>query len=478
MLWSSAAAHTVRSLRSSASRASRSVVSIGRSLACGLMAAGMLSGAASAQVTVQTLIGKAVTDDTHNADVGNAITRFRDRDIDGCRALLERVRSEDPKVPPPGVMMATLWLGVTQVPAARTELDLTATKFPDDPEAYLILADLAFQERHVTDAAVLFERATALTEAFEGNAKRKRDFQIRCHAGLAAVAEARSEWDRALEHIQAWVDIDPDSSSARQRLGSALFQLDKPEESLAAFREARKLDENLLQPELLLARLYDQARKADKARTLVEEAVKRAGEDVNVRIGAANWFLSHGDTAAARENAEAALELDPKSLDARLINGTIARVLRDFDLAEKFFSEAHTQSPRSFPAADSLAVVLAESSDKEKLQQALELAETNLAMVKDNQQLQLATATTLAWVYYKLGRMADAEKILAQVAQNNALTADGAYYIARILNDKGEKEQARRLLQQVMANEPMFANRVAAEQLLETLVGGADPAGK
>jgi tetratricopeptide (TPR) repeat protein len=443
-----------------------------------LVSAGLLGQVSLAQVTVQTLIGKAVTDDTHNVEINNAITRFRDRDVDGCRALLERVHSEDSKVPPPGVMMATLWLGVKQVAAARAELDKTAATFPDDPEAFLVLADLAFQDRRVTDAAVLFDRATSLTEKFSSNAKRKRDFEIRCNAGEAAVAEARGTWEQALKRIEAWIEIDPDSSSARQRLGSALYRLDRPEEALKAFREARKLDGNLLQPELLLARLYDQDKKADKARELVDSAVKIAADDVNVRIGAASWFLNHGDTVAASESAAAALELDPKSLEGKLINGAIARVKRDFDTAERFFSEAHLQSPRNFPAADSLALVLAESADKDKLQQALELAETNMAMVKDNQPLQLTTATTLAWVYYKIGRGADAEKILAQVAQNNALTADGAYYIARILTDKGEKDQARRLLEQVMSNEPMFANRAAAEQLIESIRGTGDQPSK
>jgi tetratricopeptide (TPR) repeat protein len=463
------------------SRSAAATGSFGRALCLGaamLVSTGLLGRVSSAQVTVQTLIGRAVTDDTHNTEINNAITRFRDRDVEGCRALLERVHSEDPKVPPPGVMMATLWLGVKQVPAARAELDKTAARFPDDPEAFLVLADLAFQDRRVTDAAVLFDRATLLTDKFSGNAKRKRDFDIRCNAGEAAVAEARGNWEQALQRIQEWVKIDPDSSSAQQRLGGALYRLDRSEEALAAFREARKLDESLLQPELLLARLYDQDKKVDKARELVDAAVKIAADDVNVRIGAASWFLNHGDTVAASENAQAGLQLDPKSLEAKLINGTVARVKRDFDTAEKFFSEAHTQSPRNFPAADSLALVLAESADKDKLQQALELAETNMAMVKDNQPLELTSATTLAWVYYKLGRVADAEKILAQVAQNNALTADGAYYIARILNDKGETEQARRLLDQVMSNEPMFANRAAAEQLIESIRGAGDQPGQ
>ena len=443
-------------------------------LGLGVLAVGM-PASAPAQVTVQTLIGRAVTDDAHANEVNGAITRFRDRDIDGCRAMLERVHADDPKVPPPGVMMATLWLSVKQVAAARAELDQTVTKFPDDPEPYLVLGDLAFQERMVTDAAVLFDRAEELAAKFDSNAKRKRDFEIRCHAGKAAVHEARGQWETALADIQKWVEIDPDSASAKQRLGSAYFQLDKPDEALTAFGEAHDLDGKLPRKEMLLARLYDQGKKVDKARKLVEAAVQAAPEDAAVRLGAANWFLAHGDTVAARENGDKALDLDPKNLEARIVNGTIARVARDFESASKLFGEAHSQSPRNFVASDSLALVLAELPQKENVQRALEIAETNVAMVKDNPQLQVASLTTLSWVLYKLGRMADAEKILAQVSQNNSLTADGAYYIAQILSDKGEKEQAQRLLEQLMTNDPIFANRKAAEDLQAELKAEVSP---
>lgn len=438
-----------------------------------LVAAAALAGVApvpaAGQASVQSMIGRAVSDDTHNEAITSAIARFRERDIDGARVILERIRSEDPKLPPSGVMMATLWLAVNQVGPARMELDRTAAVEPNDPEAYLVLADLAFQERRVTDSAVLFDRATELTATYEGNSKRKRDFLIRCHAGRAAVDEARERWDDALVEIQQWVEIDPDSASARQRLGTVLFRLGRVAEALENFREAKKLDPSLRQPELLLASLHDQAKQPEEARALVEAAVKAAGDDVTVRINAANWFLVHGDSEAARANAAAALDIDAKNLEARITMGTIARVTRDFETAKRCFEDAHQQSPRNYPASDSLALVLAESGEKEDLQRALELAETNFAMVKDNQQLQIAAASTLGWVYYKTGRMADAERILTQIAQNNALTADSAYYVARILADKGDKAQAKRILDQVMANDPVFANRGFAEELLETL---------
>ena len=60
-----------------------------------------LAGTVShAQVTAQTLIGKAVSDDTQTQEVTGAINRFRDRDIDGCRAILERVKSNNVKIWP------------------------------------------------------------------------------------------------------------------------------------------------------------------------------------------------------------------------------------------------------------------------------------------------------------------------------------------------------------------------------------------
>ena len=149
--------------------------------------AGLLCGPSvgQAQLTAKNLVGKAVSDDAQYKEINGAITRFGDRDIDGCRAILERGRNNNPKLPPPGVMMAMLWLNVNQLLPARAELEQTTAKFPTDPEAYLMLADLAFQDRRVTDSAVLFDRATQLTTAFEENPKRKRDFEIRGHAGTA-----------------------------------------------------------------------------------------------------------------------------------------------------------------------------------------------------------------------------------------------------------------------------------------------------
>lgn len=434
-----------------------------------VVATALPASRAQAQVTAQTLIGKAISDDSQNQEVTGAINRFRDRDIDGCRAILERVKSNNPKMPPPGVMMAMLWLSVNQLGPARAELEDSVIKYAKDPEPYLMMGDLAFQERRVTDADMLFREATRLTAEYTENAKRKRDFDIRCNAGSAAVAEARKQWEVAQKHLQAWIDLDPDNASAHQRMGIVLFQLSKPTEALEQFREAKKLDQKAVQPELAMARLYDDAKKRDVAKKLIEAAIKEAPKDPAVLLAAAQWYLGQNDLERAKSIADDALKIDAKSLEGRVVRGAIARVARDYAAAEKFFYDAHVQSPGNFPASNSLALVLIESDDKESRQRALEMAEANVAMHRENSPQQANALTTLAWVYYKLGRREDAEKILAQITQNNALTTDGAYYVAKLLSDRGEKDRAQKILEEVLANEPMFATRPDAVDLLAKL---------
>jgi len=424
---------------------------------------------ARAQISAQTLVGKAVSDDKQYGDINDAIARFRERDIDGCRAMLERARSANAKLPPTGVMMAMLWLAVSQTPQARAELEDTIGKTPGDPEPYLMLGDMAFQDRRITDAGLLFEKGMAANASFADNAKRKRDFEIRGNAGSAAVAEARKQWAAAEKFLRKWIELDPDNPAGHQRLGAVLFQLEKPADALAQFKEARQLDEKAVFPELAMARLYEEAKDRDAARKLIEKAATAAPQDIGVQLAAANWYLGRNDIAAAAAIADKAVKLDAKNLDAKVMRGTIARVAREYPLAEKLLSEAHVQSPGNFAASNSLALVLLEKDDKESQQRSLEMAEVNAAMHREGSPNQVNSLTTLAWVFYKLGRREDAERILTQISQNNRLTTDGAYYVARILVDRGEKDRARKILEEVLANDAMFASRPGAEELLAQL---------
>lgn len=426
-----------------------------------------------AQVTAKTLLGRPPADAALERDLNTAIGRFRDRDVAGCREILDRIRSDHAAVPPPGVMMALLWHGAHQAGPARAELDAATLAFPDDPEPYLLLGDIAFRERRLTEAAVLFARAAELTAAFSGDPRRTRDLQIRNAAGNAAVAETRGQWDVARTWLTTWLSLDPDNAGAHQRMGIAMFRLGDTDRALACFREARTLDEKAVHPEIALARLYADAKDDATARRLVESALAAAPDDPAVHVAAAQWHLARNDLEAATRAADAALALDPDKLDARIVRGTIARMQRDHATASTFFEAAVAQAPGSFLASNALALALIESDDEAARRRALELAETNAAMNRDGSPHQIGALTTLAWIAYRLGRREDAERILEPISRNNALTADGAFYVATILADRGERERARAILEEVLATDPMFVTRPDALDLLERLGAAA-----
>ncbi|MGD0783717.1 MAG: ABC transporter permease subunit, partial [Candidatus Aminicenantales bacterium] len=160
-----------------------------------------------------------------------------------------------------------------------------------------------------------------------------------------------------------------------QRLGRALFQQGKAAEALKWLRKAKETDPaNVLTPEAALARFYEQYGDHKNAVTWMEAALKKAPEDLPTRLVAAQWALETGqldvaDTHAtkalrlAEEERKVAVEATATQADARLLNAKILRGLvalfrKDFKAAEKFFEDAHLQSPGNFAAKNNLALAL------------------------------------------------------------------------------------------------------------------------
>ncbi|RIK80953.1 MAG: hypothetical protein DCC67_08560, partial [Planctomycetota bacterium] len=225
--------------------------------------------------TVENLIGDAVSlSNQQYPEVDQAIKRFKNSDPAGAREYLEQAKQKYPKLPPVELMMAKLWVFARNGEQARLALEQTVAKHPNDPEAYLLLADLAFAEGRTTEAHALFEKAQGLVGSFNENPKRKNNFDVRVLAGLAAVHERRQQWDKAIPLLTKWVELDPDSAAAHSRMGITLFQMDKPQEALAEFKKARQLRPDSSHPYVMLGQLFTQKGQIDKARIAFEQAYK------------------------------------------------------------------------------------------------------------------------------------------------------------------------------------------------------------
>ncbi|HEY2761730.1 MAG TPA: tetratricopeptide repeat protein, partial [Pirellulales bacterium] len=183
--------------------------------------------AASSKSETEMLIGPYVSgaDSGQYKDITDAITRFKNGKIDEARELLSQaVKDSGGKLPPAETMLSRMILSVNQVAPGRAELERAVKAYPKDPEAYLMFAELAIQEGHITDADAILAKAQPLVTAYNDNPKRKKFLDSHLYADMANVDVARMDWDAAVEHAKQWLKTDPDSVQGHQLLARALFK--------------------------------------------------------------------------------------------------------------------------------------------------------------------------------------------------------------------------------------------------------------
>jgi len=297
----------------------------------------------------------------------------------------------------------------------------------------------------------------------------------RSHCEMSKVAEAFQRWDEAIQHAEKAVSLDHKNPefqaqladavgaelSGSQKLGmferASLARRFKKEAELALQLDAKNLDANSDLAEFYLqapglvggdkkkaAELADNLVKLDAARgylmkieiaaegnrtseveQLLQQAMSAAPKDYDVRVQAANFYISKGTVALgqAEEQAKQAVRLDP-------------------DRAGGYIS---------------LAVVYAEQSRWKDLEATLADSQRNVpddiaplyqaakAIFTSNQAQELTRAEGYLRTY------------LGQPAEGNEPPLNGAHWrLGLILEKEGHKDQAKQELQRAVDLDPSF----------------------
>jgi Tfp pilus assembly protein PilF len=175
--------------------------------------------------------------------------------------------------------------------------------------------------------------------------------------------------------------------------------------------------------------------------------------------------MAAGNLDEARKHAIAAIQIDPKSIHAKELRGSIAMLEKDYDSAELIFESALKLYPSNFSLRNNLSLSLIEQKDEAKRRRALEHAEANVKQFPNSPE----AASTYALVLYRLGRLDDAENAIHTAAAIASTDVDTAYVTARIAVDRGHKAEAKQLLDGALKSTGPAMFRQEAEELLEQL---------
>lgn len=400
------------------------------------------------------------------AEIEKATEVFQKGRVDEAFNLLKEAVKKNPALPPARLMLARFFFASNQPAAGRSVLEAAAGETPDHPEIYLSNGSLALAESRITETLLNCQTALALAQHERWSAEQKKNYQRDARSGLAAAYEARKDWFNARTQLAALLDLEPKSGLVRQRVARAMFFLDRPEDAVTELNAAVKDDASLEPSALTMGRLWSEKGDYKRAAEWMQKAVEREPNNMRVHLVYGQWLLEQSRPEEAKLHADLAAKLDPKSKDVEKLRGLLARYLRDYEAAEKIFDGLYREAPADFFVTNQLAHVLAEQGDSSKKNRAIQIAEVNA-----RQYQKLAEAlSTLGWIYYRSGRLDEAEKALAASVSGGQATADTAFYLAQVFSEKGKTEEAIRLVKASLESKGPFLFRNEAKQLQDKLL--------
>lgn len=347
----------------------------------------------------------------------------------------------------------------------RFWLEKTVEDFPDDPEAFFLLADIALSEKRLLESSLLTDQGMKRLEKFQGDVKRKHSLSTYGERLWADIAERRHRWNEAIRQLKKLHEMEPEQGEYLYRLGLAQFRNGQKDDAVESLGKAEAKDARLLPALIVLAQLADSDGNTENARKLLDEALQTHGENVRTLIAAAELEIKWNGLDKAKVHAEKAKRLDPESADVELTLGMLDLYDKEFKRAEEKFLRVANAMPNLPAALSGLALALCEQGDMNKTRRAFSLAKRNA----DRNPHSVDARTTLAWVLVQADAMDEAEKILMRQFNSGEMSSPAAYYMAVILAKRKREDDAVQFLRSALETKVNFPKRIEAEKLLDSL---------
>lgn len=401
-------------------------------------------------------------------DITKAIEVFKTGDFIQAKQLLDSVCLADTSLPPSRLLLATMFQAANRPVLARAELENASRESPADPGAFLIFAESAIQNGRYSEAEILFDRASQLATKVTNNDYRKQNIQDRIAANSAAIAEARELWTEAADLLGPLTAKDPNNLNLVSRLSRSLFKSGKPNEAMELLKQHWDANQATTQrPEITLAVLYQEANDLEKAEELMVTASEFDSENPINQIMVTRWALENGKLKLAKKCIDQAVKTQP-NLETKLLSALVARYQKDYGTAKSVLESAHLESPANLGIILELAIALSNIKGEEN--RGLQYAQLAAKLQPDlRQSAGRNAAMSLAWLLYRFGGQAEAEKILQNVLRAGKISSESSYFAARILMNKN-RAASKQLFEELIKNGRQFPGFNEAKTIYKTTI--------
>ncbi|MCT2399551.1 tetratricopeptide repeat protein [Novosphingobium mangrovi (ex Huang et al. 2023)] len=254
----------------------------------------------------------------------------------------------------------------------------------------------------------------------------------------------------------ALLKLDPAQRPADYKvmLGEAALLRSRPDEALEAVGQVKGAGAERIRALAYLGKDNREAAAAAFAKGMIS-----GQRDPRLLADYARFTLQQGDVKKARSLVDAALQADPNSLDALLVNGRTATAEGQLSLALDSYSRALDSYPGNLAAIVGKASVLGDLGRTDEMEQLLDSARSKVG-----------GSDALTYLQARAAAARNDWKSVRNILQANETFVrdrdDASILYAQALDRLGQEEQARSRLMPVLTRSP---NNAIARRLLATV---------
>lgn len=400
------------------------------------------------------------------------VTNILAREQDKRRALqvmeaLVASRGEDPNAV---FSYANLAYLVEEYPLAAQQIERLLTMQPGLPRALVLKANVlrklgrdeealeAYRtalEALPKDSAlrlgyarmlVDMERLPAAREQFRLLGKQLPDNADVAYAeGLLAMQAG--DLDQAEKHFKRLLKLGQRIDEAAYALGQIAETRNRPEEALQWYRQVSD-GSSYMDAMVRSAVLINRQQGLAAARAYLRGIeLQTSQQELRLRLVEAELLRDAGQREEAQQVYDEALQQFPDNIELLYARAMNAEGLGRLDLLERDLNAILKQEPDNVQALNALGYTLADRTNRYR--EAYDLVRRAYEQRPDDP----AIIDSMGWVYFRLGRLEEAEQYLRR-ALDKHFDAEIAAHLGEVLWVRGRQDEARRIWQDALQRAP------------------------
>lgn len=325
---------------------------------------------------------------------------------------------------------------------------------PDDKRLRLAEARLLVDQRKLPEAHKAF------SELLE---QHPEDDDLRF--SLALVSMEIEDWQGARELLEELLERDAHRNAALLHLGRVYEELGEPEEALEAYAQIEPGNEYLPALARQSTLLFERQQGSEAARLLREARASYPEYAVQLYLIEAEAWGRNNQPQRASRLIDQALAEYPGDLNLLYSRAMLAEKRGDLAQLERDLRFILEQEPDNAMALNALGYTLADRTNR--YEEARRLIEQAYQLSPDD----AAVIDSLGWVNYRMGNLAEAERLL-RLAMDKMPDAEIAAHLGEVLWVRGKQREARKVWAEALKSDP---ENTTLLRTLQRLTGSEKP---